>query len=344
MISDIVIAIVIGYLLGSIPSAYLAGRLRKGVDIREVGSKNMGAMNVFYQVGPMEAVLVTLADLGKGVGAILLVRWVSGNPLISPFDFLTGLAGAAAIIFYVETAKRGKKLFVRKIAGLEAIDEAVGRATEMGRPVLFIPGISDMDDVQTLAALTILGRVSRTIADYDSKIFMPVSRSLVMTAARETIKTSYQAAGRPDAYSDDMVNYVTDEQFGYVAAVDGLMVREKPATVFLLGAFFAESLILAETGNSIGAIQIAGTARPAQLPFFIAACDFTLIGEELFAASAYLSGEPRMLGSLKGQDVGKAIAMITILLGVVAVTLSEAWDVGIMTDLHAWLVKVFSSS
>jgi len=98
---NIVIAIIIGYLLGSIPSAYLAGRLRKGVDIREVGSKNMGAMNVFYQVGPMEAVLVTLADLGKGVGAILLVRWVSGNPLISPFDFLTGLAGAAAIMGHI---------------------------------------------------------------------------------------------------------------------------------------------------------------------------------------------------------------------------------------------------
>ena len=101
MISGIVIAIVIGYLLGSIPSAYLAGRLRKGIDIREVGSKNMGAMNVFCQVGPMEAVLVTLADLGKGVGAILLVRWVSGNPLISPFDFLTGLAGAAVIMGHI---------------------------------------------------------------------------------------------------------------------------------------------------------------------------------------------------------------------------------------------------
>jgi len=258
--------------------------------------------------------------------------------------FLIMLFISAAVIFFVETARRGKKLFVRKIAGLEAIDDAVGRATEMGRPVLFIPGISDMDDVETLAALTILGRVSRTIADYDSKIFMPVSRSLVMTAARETLKASYQSAGRPDAYSDDMVNYVTDEQFGYVAAVDGLMAREKPATVFLLGAFFAESLILAETGNSVGAIQIAGTARPAQLPFFIAACDFTLIGEELFAASAYLSGEPRMLGSLKGQDVGKALAMIVILVGVVAMTMSEAWDVGVMENLRAWLVRVFSTS
>jgi len=101
MINNIVIAIIIGYLLGSFPSAYLAGRLRKGIDIRRVGSKNMGAMNVFYQVGPMEAVLVTLADLGKGVGAILLVRWLLGNPLISPFDFLAGLTGIAAVIGHI---------------------------------------------------------------------------------------------------------------------------------------------------------------------------------------------------------------------------------------------------
>jgi hypothetical protein len=258
--------------------------------------------------------------------------------------FLIAAIISAAVIYFVESAKRGKKLFVRKIAGLEAVDEAIGRATEMGRPILFIPGIQDMDDVQTLAGLTILGRVARVVADYDTRIFMPVARSLVMTAARETIKTSYQAAGRPDAYSDDMVTYITDEQFGYVAAVDGVMVRERPATVFLLGAFFAESLILAETGNSVGAIQIAGTANPAQLPFFVAACDFTLIGEEIFAASAYLAGEPKLLGSLKGQDVGKGIAMVIIILGVLAVTLSEAWDVAFMHSLFDWLRSVFSSN
>ena len=101
MITHIVIAIVIGYLLGSFPSAYLAGRLRKGIDIREVGSKNMGAMNVYYEVGLIEAVLVTLADLGKGIGAILLVRWLLGKDLTSPFDFLTGLTAAAAIIGHI---------------------------------------------------------------------------------------------------------------------------------------------------------------------------------------------------------------------------------------------------
>ena len=136
-----------------------------------------------------------------------------------------------------------------------------------------------------------------------------------MTAARETVESAFLAAGRPDAYNEDDIYYVSDEQFGYVAFITGKMVREKPAACFYLGSFYAESLILAETGNSIGAIQVAGTAQPAQLPFFVAACDYTLIGEEFFAASAYLSGDPDQLGSLKGQDVGKLIVVALIVIG-----------------------------
>ncbi|MEE9443440.1 MAG: fibronectin type III domain-containing protein [candidate division Zixibacteria bacterium] len=258
--------------------------------------------------------------------------------------FIMAIVVCGAVIGFIMSVKSGRKLFIRKIGGLEAIEEAVGRATEMGRPILFIAGIQDMDDVQTLAGITILGRVARVVADYDSKIRMPVSRSLVMTSARETIKEAYTSAGRPDGYSDDMVQYITDEQFGYVAAVNGIMVREKPATCLYLGAFFAESLILAETGNSIGAIQIAGTARPAQLPFFVAACDYTLIGEELFAASAYLSGDPKQLGSLKGQDIGKIVAMCGILLGTMAITLANAWDLESMQWLLDVLDAIFATN
>jgi hypothetical protein len=93
------------------------------------------------------------------------------------------------------------------------------------------------------------------------------------------------------------------------------MAREKPATNFFLGTFWAESLILAETGAQTGAIQIAGTDSVFQLPFFITACDYTLIGEELYAASAYLSREPLLLGSLKGQDYGKMIILAIIIVG-----------------------------
>ncbi len=235
---------------------------------------------------------------------------------------LTTLIFCGSVVMFIGLAKRGKPLKVRKIAGLEAVDEAVGRATEMGRSVLYIPGILDMNDIQTIAGINILARVSKTAANYDAKIEVPTSRSLVMTAARETVHNSFLEAGRPDAYNDDLVYYVTDEQFGYVAYVQGMMVREKPAACFYMGAFFAESLILAETGNSIGAIQVAGTAMPAQLPFFVAACDYTLIGEEFFAASAYLTGSPEELGSLKGQDVGKVIVAGGLVGGVGAFTLA----------------------
>src|SRR5439155_8181629 len=188
-----------------------------------------------------------------------------------------------------------------------------------------------------IAGVTILGHVAKRVAEYDTRLVVPTSRALVMTTARETVKQAFLAAGRPDAYREDDIYYTTDEQFGFVAAVNGVMVRSKPATCFYLGAFFAESLILAETGNSVGAIQIAGTAQPAQLPFFVAACDYTLIGEEFFAASAYLSGEPDQLGSIKGQDIGKVIVAVGIVVGVVAATIAAISGSALMKSFVAFL-------
>ncbi len=231
------------------------------------------------------------------------------------------------VVAFIVMARSGRPMRIRRIAALEAVDEAVGRATEMGRPVLFIPGVQDMDNVQTVAGITILSRVARTAAEYDAALEVPTSRSLVMQASREAVQTSYMEVGRSDSFNADNINYITDEQFGYVAYVGGRMVRAKPSACFYMGCFFAESLILAETGNSIGAIQIAGTAETSQLPFFVAACDYTLIGEEFFAASAYLSGQPDQIGSVKAQDVGKALAMVVALLVALAATLLSL-DVG----------------
>ncbi len=247
-----------------------------------------------------------------------------------------------AIMINIWRAHSGEKLYIRKIAGMDAVQEAVGRATEMGQPVLYISGIQDMDNVQTVAGITILGSISKMIAEYETSLIMPTSRSIVMSTARETVKEAYLSAGRPDAFREDSIYYVTDEQFGFVAHVDGLMLRKKPATCFYLGAFFAESLILAETGNSIGAIQVAGTAMPTQLPFFVAACDYTLIGEELFAASAYLSQDEKMLGSLKGQDFGKFIAMASIGVGALMATFASMTNAPIFTSVLNGLVWLWS--
>lgn len=235
-------------------------------------------------------------------------------------------------------ARSGRQIRVRRIAGLAAVDEAVGRATEMGRPMLYVAGLQDMDNIQTVAGITILSRVAKTAADYDARLEVPTSRSLVMASAREAVHASYMSAGRSDSFNPDSVYYVTDEQFGFVAYVGGYMVREKPAACFYFGCFFAESLILAETGNSIGAIQIAGTAETAQLPFFVASCDYTLIGEEFFAASAYLSGEPDQMGTIVGQDAVKAIIWCMVAGGAVLATMGAlAPDGNMLERIVAWV-------
>jgi glycerol-3-phosphate acyltransferase PlsY len=85
------LALFLAYLLGSIPAAYLAGRLLRGIDIRQVGTRNMGAMNVFYQVGFVPGLLVLLADVGKGIAALAVASWL-GAPEVTVL-----LAGAAAV-------------------------------------------------------------------------------------------------------------------------------------------------------------------------------------------------------------------------------------------------------
>ena len=231
--------------------------------------------------------------------------------------FLAMLLFSAAICWNLYDARSGKEIFIRRIPGLEAVDEALGRATEMGRSILYVLGLGAVDNVATIASMTILGQVARRTADYETPLLVPCNDPIVLNVVREMVKTSYLDEGRPDAYNEDNIFFLTESQFAYAAGVDGIMIREKPAAIFLQGTFFAESLLMAETGNSIGAIQIAGTDSEHQLPFFIAACDYTLIGEELYAATAYLSKDPMFLGSLKGQDWGKLVIFAAIVLGVI---------------------------
>jgi hypothetical protein len=227
--------------------------------------------------------------------------------------------------FLIMARKSDRKLYIRPIAGLEAVEEAVGRATEMGKPILFITGLHSISDISTIAAVTILGKIALKTAEYESGLIVPCYDPITMTVCQETVEQAYISAGHPDAYDDDMVFYLTNRQFAFVAGVDGIMVREKPAANFFMGYYYAESLILAETGAMTGAIQIAGTDAVTQLPFFITACDYTLIGEELYAASAYLSKDPIQLASLKAQDYGKLIVGVLIAVGVVLSLLGIQW-------------------
>ena len=239
-------------------------------------------------------------------------NWFSSDKL--PALIATLIFGLLVFIMILQ-AKRGKNLYVRPIAGIEEIDNAIGRATEMGKPILFVPGLSGISDVATLAGLSILGRVAKKAAEYDTRILVPVRDFIVLPIAQEIVKEAHFEAGRPDTHDKNSVFFITTSQFAFVAGVNGVMVREKTATNFYMGMFWAEALIMTENGSATGAIQIAGTDAVTQIPFFITTCDYTLIGEELYAASAYLAKEPLQIGTLKAVDYTKFLILAFIVVG-----------------------------
>lgn len=228
------------------------------------------------------------------------------------------------ILGAIRYSKNRPNLFLRRIPGLDAVEEALGRATEMGRPILYLTGSDDMSSLSTIAATVILGEVAKRVAAYDTELKVPHRDPIVMAICQEIVREAYLSAGRPDAYKEDSNFFITDNQFSYTAAVDGMMIRERPSANFFMGSYYAEALLLAETGASTGAIQIAGTDSDAQLPFFITSCDYTLIGEELYAASAYLSREPILVGTLRGQDLAKAFILGVIVIGCLIAALVPA--------------------
>ena len=253
------------------------------------------------------------------------------TPAARIFLLLFALILAGMIV----AAQRGRTLFIRRIPGLSAIDEAVGRATEMGRPILTSIGLGVLDaqtGVITLQALGIVSSIAETAARYGNRVFLPVRAPALLPVAEEALRNAYARAGRPEAFRSEDVLFLSDRQFAFAAGVAGLINREKVASIFLFGTFYAEALIMAENGNRVGAIQVAGTPSTTQIPFFIAACDYVIIGDEFYAATAYLTRQPTLLGSIVGQDIVKGIVLACILVGVALLSLGTPLMLNVFAD------------
>ncbi|MCW5937995.1 MAG: hypothetical protein KIT11_11890 [Fimbriimonadaceae bacterium] len=239
------------------------------------------------------------------------------------FGIVVTLVMVTFILFNIYRAQKGKKeLFIRRIPGLNAIDDSIGRATEMGRPIIMVPGIGTLNAV-SVQALNVFAHVTKIAAQFATPIKLCIADAAVYTVAQEIIRETYQKQGLIERYDVDSVRFVSDRQFAFAAGVSGTILREKAAATFLLGEFYAESLIFAETANSVGAIQVAGSTQTAQTPFFIAACDYVLIGDEFYAASAYLSRIPVLVGSLVGQDWCKLLVACFVIFGFLGMSIER---------------------
>ena len=142
------------------------------------------------------------------ITVVFLAYWLLGHPyfVTERFVMLFAIVSlSSTLLYFIRAAERGEEFYLRPIPALKAVEEAVGRSTEMGRPILYVPGIQDMDQVETVAGVVVLGHVAKMTARYETSLNVPVSRSIVMKAARESCREAYMLEGRPDMFHEDMV-------------------------------------------------------------------------------------------------------------------------------------------
>lgn len=270
-------------------------------------------------LGVITSILVLLVIIViSAVGWALHVQLYSTRSPLSGFVLLVILLFAGYI--YMVQARAGRDFPVRKIPAFDAIEEAVARSVEMGRPVHMTFGFGSIASSmapQYVAGLGVLAHVARLAGKYGAKLIATLGVPEAIATTEELVREGYYSAGRPELYDPTYnVRYLTDQQFAYASAVQAIIVRENVGANIVVGPFYAESLIFMEAGNMVNAFQIAGTARETQIPFFVLVADYSFIGEEIFAAGAMASGDRETLASIRGQDIGKLISIILLILGV----------------------------
>lgn len=232
------------------------------------------------------------------------------------------LVFSGLVLWKIAAAKRNPEgVHIRRIAGLAAIDEAIGRAAELGSPILFNPGTDDFTNIQTLAALGVLGHVASQCAVYGIPIIVTTCKPVMVPICEDVLRATFEKMDKPEMLNRCEVRFISTQTDLTALGTAALMVDRKVASSFLFGPYDYTSLLVSEGGQLAGCMQLAGTADYYQVPFFIASCDYVVIVEELFACSSYLSREPVMLGSVAGQDYGKLVLLAILVAGIVLSTL-----------------------
>ena len=220
-----------------------------------------------------------------------------------------------------------KKPTIRKIPALEVTEEAVSRATEMGKPVLFTTsggggGLHSSEfGAGHLAGLQILSRIARSCAKQGANLVCLFRWPEEVPVAQAIVNYAYRAEGQSESYNEENIRFVAGDQQAFAAGIIGFLEKERPATFFVIGPIWAEGLNLLGTGREVGCFQIGGSTTWGNSHEVVASCDYFYIGEEIYAASAQVSEDPRQQGAIWGEDFAKWISMTLAIVGVILTTI-----------------------
>jgi len=256
-------------------------------------------------------------------------------PSYEPIFVIAGavLLAIPLLLLWFIVRQRRHAPALRRIAAWDALRGLVGRALEEGKRVHLSLGRSGVGGEQTAvvsAALDVQRYLARESAGMSASspqgsaetvLLTTVADPLLMLAAQNTLYRAYRDRGLAADYDGTQVQLVTPDPLAYAVGAQDQIDDERTAANVMVGHLGDEYLLLGETGAERDLLQVAGSDVLNTQALTTSTAGHVLLGEELFAAGAYLTRRPALIASLQVQDVLRVTMVIAILVGVVVKSL-----------------------
>jgi hypothetical protein len=230
---------------------------------------------------------------------------------------------AFLLLHFTAEVTEGVMVTLRPIAGFALIDQFIDYARCVRRSMhvsLGTKGVGGVATAETLAGLAALEHVAGALADGGLSPLVTVADPTLLPLAEDATRRAVERAGHPETYNPGRVRLVAPDALAYAAGTADLLASEGAKANVMVGWFGREYLVLGQPSAERGIGQVAGTVNPETLAFMAVSADEMLLGEEIFAASAYLDGKPSGVGSLLAQDWMRFLIVLFILIGVLLKT------------------------
>ncbi|HHX44175.1 MAG TPA: hypothetical protein GX714_09355 [Chloroflexi bacterium] len=220
-------------------------------------------------------------------------------------------------------AKGGRRMALRPIPAYRRLQALVSQGAESGTPVHVALGVGRLGTdatLESLMGLTVFDYVARRAAAANQPALGTVGDATILPAAQTVLQQAREEAGHAERFRGHEVQFYGPEPLAYAAGAYAAVARHRPRGSALLGRFGPEGLWLAESAAGLGMPRLGGATDPSSAALLAVSVDHPLIGEEVFAAGAYLH-RPSHLGSLATQDIFRLVAVLSIILGVILTSL-----------------------
>jgi len=228
---------------------------------------------------------------------------------------------------------QGKIPLIRKLPAMDALEEAIALCAEKGKPAWFPLGAAPIDDPQGtpghIITLSIMGYTTKFAADMGVKILSGTIRTPLIPMLDDVLTEAYRAHGAPELHALEDIRYFPS-QMAYIAGNDTVHKYDQPGCQIMLGVWWAETPAFCEIAKRAGAFIIGGTDYIENVPYLVAFSDYSLVFEELYAASAYVSDDPYLKATIFGEDLMKFLLLALAFIGAIAMAAG-------FTDFAKWL-------